>query len=90
MTFVPVMWGVWGLLAVITAALFVYRSRLQRDEDDQIYLDEAFASEKASQEAIIAQVNKIEPALHACMWTVAAASVFVVGYYILDAINKFR
>jgi hypothetical protein len=90
MTFVPVMWGVWGLLAVFTAALYVYRSRLQRDEDDQIYLDEAFEQEKASQAAIVARVNKIEPALHACMWTVAAASLFVVGYYILDAVNHLR
>ena len=55
MKYVPmVMFSVWGLLALITTALFVYRNSLTRDEDDQIYLDEAFDHEKAAQEAIIA------------------------------------
>ena len=49
MTIVPVMWGVWGLLALITAAVYVYRSRLTRDEEDQIFLSEGFEHEKAHQ-----------------------------------------
>ena len=63
MTFYPVMLSIWGVLAVVVAALFLYRTSLTRDEDDQIYLDDAFQHEKAAQEAIIAKVNKIEPAL---------------------------
>jgi len=47
MTIVPVMWGVWGLLALITAAVYVYRSRLTRDEEDQIFLSEGFETRKS-------------------------------------------
>ena len=61
MTFIPLMWTVWGVLAAVAATLYLYRSSLTRDEDDQIYLDDAFAHEKAAQEAIVAKVNKVEP-----------------------------
>jgi len=83
------MWTIWGLLAVITAAVYLYRSSLTRDEDDQIYLDDAFQHEKVAQEAIVAKIGKIEPALRILLWLVAAASLFVVGYYVLDIIKQF-
>ena len=89
MTFVPMMWTVWGALALIAAALYLYRSSLERDEDDQIYLDDAFQHEKAAQEAIIAKVNKIEPAVRTALWLVGAATVFVIGYYIMDIVRQF-
>jgi hypothetical protein len=89
MTFVPMMWTVWGALALIAAALYLYRSSLERDEDDQIYLDDAFQHEKAAQEAIIAKVNKIEPAVRTALWLVGAATVFVIGYYIMDIARQF-
>ncbi|MGA2350642.1 MAG: hypothetical protein ABSF70_09445 [Terracidiphilus sp.] len=89
MTFVPVIWTIWGLLAVVAIGLSVYRSSLTRDEEDQIYLDAAFDHEKAAQEAIVARVNKIEPALRIALWLVGAATVMVVGYYIWDMIVQF-
>jgi hypothetical protein len=90
MTFVPVMWGVWGVLAAITAVLYLYRSSLTRDEEDQIFLDDSFEHEKVLQQAIVARVNKIEPALRFFLWIVAAATLFVIGYYILDMVNQFK
>jgi anaerobic C4-dicarboxylate transporter len=91
MKFIPmVMWSVWGLLALITAALSIYRTGLTRDEDDQIYLDEAFDHEKAAQEAIIAKVNKIEPALKTSLWLVGGATVLVVLYYLWDVVAQFK
>jgi hypothetical protein len=90
MTIVPVMWAVWGALVVITAAVYIYRSRLTRDEDDQIYLDDAFSQEKAAQAEIAAKVSKIEPILRAFIWLVGLATVFVIGYYIWDIATRFR
>ena len=78
MVLVHMMWSVWGVLVVVTAALFIYRSSLTRDEDDQIYLDDAFSHEKAAQEAIVARVNKIEPALRLCLWLAAAMTLLIV------------
>ncbi len=90
MTFVPVMWTVWGALMAIAAVLYLYRSRLTRDEEDQIFLDESFDHEKVAQEAIVAKVNKVEPALRIALWILAAATLFVIGYYILDIVNQLK
>ena len=79
----------WGLAALVSAGLFVYRTSLTRDEDDQIYLDEAFQHEKAAQEAIVAKVNKIEPALRASLWAVGAMTVIIIVYYIWDLLREF-
>jgi hypothetical protein len=90
MSFVLVMWSVYGLLVAITAVLYVYRGRLQRDEEDQIFLDDSFEQEKAEQEVIVARVNKIEPSLRVMKWLVAVATVLVIVYYIWDIITQFK
>lgn len=90
MTIVPVMWSVWGFIVVLTAALYLYRSSLTKDEEDQIFLDDSFSHERDAQAAIIAKVNKIQPILSAALWLVGIASLFVVGYYVFDVINQFK
>lgn len=90
MTFVPVMWSVWVVLVVILAALYVYRSSLTKDEEDQIFLDDSFDNEKNAQAAIVAKVNKIEPYVRISLWLVGASTVVVIGYYVIDFINQFK
>jgi hypothetical protein len=90
MTIVPVMWAVWGLLLVIAAAIYLYRSRLTRDEEDQIFLSDGFDHERVAQTAILAKVNKIQPVLTLFMWLVGAATVFVIAYYLWDIVNQFQ
>ena len=87
--FIPVVLSIWGLTALVAAALFVYRTSLTRDEDDQIYLDEAFQHEKNAQEAIVAKVNKIEPVLRVSLWAVGAVTAIIVVYYLWDIISEF-
>jgi len=81
---IPVMWSIWGAIVVILAGLFIYRSSLTKDEDDQIYLDEAFDHEKAAQEAIVAKVNRVEPMVKVVAWLAAVSTAFVVCYYVFD------
>ena len=88
--FATVMMIVWGLLVLISAAVYLYRSRLQRDEVDQIVLDESLEHEKQAQAAIAAKVNKVEPVLLVCKWVVAVATVFVIGYWIWNIIGQFQ
>lgn len=88
--FVPVMWAVWGVLVLIMLVLKMYSGRLTRDEDDQLVLDSAFDRIKNEQAEIAAKVHKIEPLRKAAFWLTVAASVFVVGYYILDIVNQFK
>jgi|SRR6516164_4210996 hypothetical protein len=90
MTFVPVMWSVWGLTVLIMAALILYRSRLTRDEEDQIFLDDSFSHERSAQAAIVARVNKVQPLVRVSEIVVVVATLFVIGYYINDVLNQFR
>lgn len=90
MTIVPVMWVVWSALVLFTAALYIYRSNLTRDEEDQIFLDDSFEHEKAAQAAIVSKVNKVQPLLRVSLWLVGIASLFVIGYYIMDILNQFK
>jgi len=84
MTFVPVMWTLWSLFVVLTAALYLYRSSLTRDEEDQIFLDDSFEHEKAAQAIIVSKVEKIEPLVRVARWAVLAMTAFVIVYYIRD------
>ncbi len=87
---VPVMWTVWGALVVISAAVWIYRSRLERDEEDQIFIDDAFSHERAAQAAIVTKVNKVQPVLKTMVIVTGVATVFVIGYYIYDIFNQFK
>lgn len=84
MTLVPVMWTVWAAFVVVAAALYLYRSNLTRDEEDQIFLDDSFEHEKIEQAAIVARVHRLEPALRAAQWLVVAMTAVVLVYYVRD------
>jgi len=90
MTIVPVMWATWGVVVLFTAALYIYRSSLQKNEEDQIFLDDSFEHERNAQAAIVAKVHKVEPFLRVALWLVGLASLFVIGYYVMDVIKQFK
>jgi hypothetical protein len=90
MPFVPVMWSVWGLTILAMALMFLYRSRLTRDEEDQIFLDDSFSHERTAQQAIIAKVNKVQPLIRVSEIVAGVATLFVIGYYINDVLNQFK
>jgi hypothetical protein len=90
MTIVPLMWAVWGVIVLLTAALYIYRSNLTRDEEDQIFLDDSFEHERNAQAAIVAKVNKVQPLLRVALWMVGIATLFVIGYYLVDIFNQFK
>lgn len=90
MTIVPVMWSIWAVCVLFLTAMYLYRSRLTRDEEDQIFLDDSFSHERTAQAAIIAKVNKIQPIVKLSVWLAAAATLAVIVYYIFDVINQFK
>ncbi|HEX3894135.1 MAG TPA: hypothetical protein VHW46_16290 [Terracidiphilus sp.] len=90
MAIAPVLWAVWSVLVLYTAALYIYRSNLTKDEEDQIFLDDSFDHVKSAQAAIIAKVNKVQPLLKVALWLVGAATLMVVAYYIIDIFNQFK
>jgi hypothetical protein len=84
------MWAVWGALVLILAGVWIYRSRLERDEEDQIFIDDAFSHEKVAQAAILERVNKVQPIMRVMLILTGVATLFVIGYYIFDIINQFK
>lgn len=90
MSIVPVIWVVWSTIVLLTAALYIYRSNLTRDEEDQIFLDDSFEHEKSAQAAILAKVNKVQPILRIASWLVGITTLCLIGYYVVDMINQFK
>ncbi len=90
MTIVPIIWSVWGFTVLIFAGLFLYRSSLSRDEEDQIFLDDSFSHERTAQAAIVAKVNKIQPLVKGAGVLVVVTTVGVVGYYVMDILKQFK
>jgi hypothetical protein len=77
----PVLLIVWAIVALVTLMLYAYRGRLTRDEEGQIFLDDAFAHEKAIQTEIVTKVNRLQPMLRASLILTILMTVAVVGYY---------
>lgn len=81
MSLVSVMWIVWAVCALTTALLTAYRTSITRDEEGQIFLDEAFAHEKAVQTAITTKVARLQPILRASQALTGVVTLGIIGYY---------
>jgi hypothetical protein len=90
MAIAPILWTVWSALVLFTAALFIYRSSLTKNEEDQIFLDDSFNHMKSEQAAILARVNKVQPLLRVALWLVGIATAGVLAYYVIDIFNQFK
>jgi hypothetical protein len=80
----PIVLSVWALCALFLAVIHLYRSRLTRDEEDQIFLDDSFSHERTAQAAIVTKVQKIEPLVKTSHWLVGAATLLVIAYFIYE------
>jgi len=54
---------------------------ITRDEEGQIFLDEAFAHEKAAQTAITEKVARLQPILTASQVLTGVLTLGIIGYY---------
>lgn len=82
------MLSVWGLTILIMAVMLLYRSRLSRDEEDQIFLDDSFSREQSNQAAIAARVSKFQPKVKAAEITAGVATLIVVAYFLIDVYKQ--
>ena len=85
-----VMWSVWAAFALFLAVLYIFRSSLTRDEEDQIFLDESFDHEKAHQAVIATRVARIEPLVRFARWLVVAMTAVVLVYYVRDVLLQLH
>ena len=61
---------------------------IMRPDAGQIFLDEAFAHEKAVQTEIVSKVRRIEPAIRASLILTVIITLAVVGYYAWEASRR--
>ena len=87
---VSTMWMVWGVLALLFAGIKVYSGKISQNEENQLILDDAFSHLKTEQAAIQANVHRLAPFKMVSLWLLVAATVFIVGYYVVDVVNQFR
>ncbi len=87
---VPVMWVVWCSLAVLLFIVKLYVSRLSRDEDDQLVLQESFEHVRVEQAEMVAKLKKFQPVQTGVLVALGLATLFVAGYYVLDIMNQFK
>ncbi len=85
-----VMWIIWSAFALITAALYIYRSSLTKNEEDQIFLDDSFSQEQAEQAVITSKVAKVEPMVRIARWLVVGMTVIVFAYYVHDILLQLH
>jgi hypothetical protein len=71
-------------------SLHVYRGALEKNEDDQIFLDDSFDHERTAQMAIVAKVQRIEPALRVAKWLALAMTLVVIAYYVRDILLQLN
>jgi hypothetical protein len=90
MTFVPIMWTVWSAFVVFMAAIYIYRSSVSKNEEDQIFLDDSFAHEQAEQAVIASKVARVEPMVRIARWLVIGMTVVVLAYYVRDILLQLH
>lgn len=81
----PVLWIVWGGVAVVLLVLLGYRGTLTRYEEDQIFLDEAGHHHAQAQTEILAKVRKVDPFVRMAIAATVLMSVGILGMYVWDA-----
>jgi hypothetical protein len=85
----------WLLIAwaVVTGAFIVllfYRSRLTRQEDDQLFIDESSSSMATEQRQLIAKVNKINPLVKVAGATSGVMILAIAGWAVYIGLNAVQ
>jgi hypothetical protein len=80
----------WGIVTVVFIILLFYRSRLTRQEDDQLFIDESASSMATDQRELIAKVNKINPLVKVVGATSGLMLLVVAGWAVYIGLNSVQ
>ena len=81
---------VWGIVTGIFLILLFYRSTLTRQEDDQLFIDEASSSRATEQSQLIAKVNKINPLVKLVGATSGLMILAIAGWAVYLGLNSVQ
>jgi hypothetical protein len=84
------MWVAWGALLLVFIGFKVYVSRISRNEDDQLVLQDSSDHLRQEQEAIMAQMQRTKPVGRALLGLLCVMTICVAGYYVMDMVRQFK
>ena len=80
----------WGVVTGVLLILLFYRSTLTRQEDDQLFIDEASSSRATEQSQLIAKVNKINPLVKLVGATSGLMILAIAGWAVYLGLNSVQ
>ena len=79
----------WGGFTLVLVVLLIYRSTLNMQEDDQLFLDEAESHMQKEQEELLAKMNKLQPFVRGFGAASGVLILFIIGLVVYDALQTF-
>jgi hypothetical protein len=89
MSYVLVIWTVWGALGLVLLALILYRATITRHEEDQIFLEETSTMQQQEQELIMKRVKPVEHMIRICGGAEGVLTLGILAFYLMDALRQF-
>ena len=79
----------WGGFTLVLVILLIYRSTLNMQEDDQLFLDEAESHMQREQEDLLSKMRKIQPFVRGFGAAAGVLTLFIIGLVVYDALKQF-
>jgi hypothetical protein len=79
----------WGGFTLVLIVLLIYRSTLNMQEDDQLFLDEAESHMQREQEELLGKMNRLQPFVRGFGAASGALTLFIIGLVVYDALKTF-
>jgi hypothetical protein len=84
------MWVIWGAVFLVFIVFKVYVSRISRNEDDQLVLQDSSDHVRKEQEEIRARMKRVKPIGRTLLGLLSVTTVYVAGYYVVDMVHQFK
>ena len=89
MSYVLVIWTLWGALGIVLLCLILYRSTITRGEEDQLFLDGASSIQQHDQEVLLKRVKPVETMIRICGGAEGVVTLGILAFYVTDALRQF-
>jgi hypothetical protein len=89
MSYVLVIWTVWGALGLVLLGLIVYRAAITRAEEDQLFLEDTSTMQQQEQELIMKRVKPVENLIRICGGAEGVVTLGILAFYLTDALRQF-
>ncbi len=89
MSYIVIVWIVWGALALVLLGLILYRISLTQYEEDRLFLDGGSEMQHRDQDAMLAKVKRLEPVIRIFGSVEGLATLAIVTFYVMDALRQF-